>query len=166
MAKEESTKKRARIQLMDLVVLVLLVLCVVSLMIRSGKWRIFSENVELDEYRIRFSVSDILASSVDAFVIGDTFTLVSYHDVMGTLENIESVTPAVVYVENGRQEILRVSYPEGTRVDLIGTLEATGTMGEGGFLLGGTLSLSPGVEYRVQSEHLDVVCKIIDIVKR
>lgn len=165
MAKRKGAKNRFHIQLMDLVVLVFIFLCVVGLMVRAGMLGIFTEKVELDRYRVRFSVSNIAATSVDAFVLGDTFTLVAYHQALGTLSEIESVTPAVVYVENEQHEIVRAEYPEGTRVDLYGVVETKGAVGECGFLLGGTLSVSPGVEYRVQSEHLDMVLKIIDIEK-
>ncbi len=166
MKQREDSKKRLRIQFMDLFVLAFIVLCLIGLMVRAGTLGIFKEKVELDEYRVRFCASNIAATSVDAFVIGDTFTLVSYHEALGIFTEIESVTPAVVYVEDDQNKIIRAEYPEGTRVDLYGIVETKGTVGEGGFLLDGTLSVSPGVEYRVQTEHMDVIIKIIDIEKR
>lgn len=165
MVKRDGSGSRFRIRLMDIAVLLFVFLCVVGAMLRAGKLGIFREKVALEDYRIRFSVSGIAASSVDAFVEGDTFTLVQHRRALGTLSRVESVTPAVVYAENGRREIVRTQYPEGTRVDLVGIVMAKGTVGDRGFLLDGTLSVSPGIEYKVQSEHIDLVIKIVDIEK-
>ena len=165
MRKKDGSSVRFRIQILDIVGLLFVFLCVVGLLVRTGKLGVFSERVELENYRLRFSVTDIAATSVDAFVIGDTFTLVSYHEGLGRLVAVESVSPAAVYVENDQHEIVRAQYPEGTRVDVVGILDTKGTMGDGGFSLGGTLVISPGIEYRIQSEHLDIVLKVIDIEK-
>lgn len=155
-----------RIQLLDIVIFLFVFLCVVGLLIRAGKLGIFQERVELEEYRIRFCVSDIAATSEAAFVIGDTFRMASYYETLGTLAEVESVSPATVYVENERHEIIWAHYPEDTRVDLVGILDAKGMAGESGFLLAGGISVSPGIEYRIQSEHMDLVIQIIDIEKK
>lgn len=165
MVKRDGSEVRFRIRLLDIVVLLFVFLCIVGAMVRAGKLGIFREKAILEEYQIRFSVSNISASSVEAFIEGDTFTLLPYHQALGRLSRVESVTPAVVYTENGKREIVRTQYPEGTRVDLIGVISAQGTVGESGFLLGGILSVSPGIEYQVQSEHMDLVLKIIDVEK-
>lgn len=163
MANGRKRGNRCRIQPIDLAILVLILLCAAGLAVRAGTLGVFVEKTDLEDHRVRFLVSNIAATSAEAFMVGDTFTLASYHEVLGVLVEVESVTPAVVYVENERQEIVRAQYPEGTRVDLVGILEARGVMSEDGFLLGGTLFVSPGIEYRVQSEHMDIVLKIIDI---
>ena len=166
MKKENGSDVRFYISLVDVIILLFVLLCMIGLFIRTEKLGAFFEKEPLGEYRIRFAVSDIAATSIDAFVTGDTFTLVSYHEVLGTLVEVESVSPAVVYVESEQHEIIRTQYPEETRVDVIGVLDAKGSMGESGFSLGGSIGISPGIEYRIQSEHVDVVLKIIDIEQK
>ena len=150
---------------MDAVIVLFVVFCVIGIVLRVGVIGFSGKEAPLDRYQIRFSVSDIAATSEKAMVAGDTLRLVRQGQVLGTLIGLESVSSAKVYVEKYNGEIALAEYPAGTRIDVVGVILAEGTAEEKGFLLGGTFLLSPGVEYQVQSEHMDLVLKILDIQK-
>lgn len=147
----------------DFWIVFLVFLCVIGTVIRVGFLR---DTAEPEAYEIRFIVSDIAATSEQAFVVGDTFRSTSYGGEMGILLAVESVSPTMACMETPTHEIVRVPYPEDTRIDVIGLLSCMGTMGENGFLLGGNFLLSSGVSYKVQSEHMDVTIKILEIEKK
>ncbi len=152
--------------LMDVIIILLVLLCIGGIVVRVGGFGLSEKSQPLDMYEIRFSVSDIAATSESAFVIGDTFTLVDYDVVLGTFTGVESVTPAKVYIYSEQGRVVHAQYPDGTRIDVIGTVTADGLSGGSGFLLGGNVQLSPGISYRVQSEHMDFTLNILEIVKK
>ncbi len=154
-----------RFNLMDVMIILLVLLCVAGVVIRAGGFTMHKSR-PLDAYEIRFAVSNIAATSEAALVTGDTFTLVDHDMELGTFTGIESVKPAVVYMNSEQGRVVPAEYPENTRIDVIGTVAVDGISEGGGFLLGGTLQLTPGVSYRVQSEHMDFVIEILDIEKK
>ena len=158
---KDQKRSPIRIHPMDVAIVVLALLLAVGLALRVARLDGFQKKEELEVFKVRFSVSNIAASSVSALAEGDTLTLTAYGQILGALSHVESVTPAVVYLENERREIVRAQYPEGTRVDVVGVVTVRGAVGESGFLLNGAVSLSPGIEYQVQSEHMDFQLKIL-----
>ncbi len=162
----KNEKKEHRFNMMDGIVLLFVLICILGLILRiwvNGK---DGDPSALNEFEVYFSASSILATSESAFVAGDTVWLSDHGRELGTLSDLVSVTPTVVYMENDQGEMVKVTYPEGTRIDVIGVISAQGNMGESGFLLGGTLRLSPGISYVARTEHLDITIKILEICEK
>ncbi len=161
----KTNQQSDRFNLMDVVIILLVLLCIAGIVIRAGGFTMHKSR-PLDPYEIRFSVSNIAAGSEAALVVGDTFRLVDHDMELGTFTGMESVTPAVVYMYSEQGRMVPAEYPENTRIDVIGTVAVDGISEGSGFLLGGTLQLSPGASYRIQSEHMDFVIQILDIEKK
>ena len=151
------------LNLIDYVVLLLAVICLVGAVLRIGQTKWLVGNSGLEACEIRFSITDIAYTSAEALVVGDTVTLYEGQTVLGTLKSIDSVVPSTLYVKDADGNILRVNYPEDTRIDVTGTILSHGKTSEKGFLLGGTIHIAPGRSYRVQSEHMDFTLSILDI---
>ncbi len=165
MAKMDSKKKGngLGLNLIDFVVILLILICVASAVIRVRQIDLFNKNSDLEEYEIYFSVTDIAYLSEDALVIGDTVTLCENEAVLGKLQSIDSVLPSTMYVKDSDGNVLSVNYPESTRIDVTGTVLSLGQMTENGYFLGGTIYIAPGRSYQVQSEHMNFTLEILDI---
>ena len=74
--------------------------------------------------------------------------------------------PAMFETQYKDGKSIAVSYPEASRIDVKGAIASRGKMGDNGYLVGGTTYIAPGSELLVQSEHMDFVLKITDIVKK
>ena len=138
------------------------VFCVASTALKKHGFGI-AETQSLDEYLISFAVTDISANSEKYFVQGDTVT--SGGLVLGTIIQNVSVTPTSVYVTNGSKSV-SVSYPESTRIDLHGTILSYGVNNGDGYMLGGYRHIAPGESLFISSEHIDVLIKVTEIVKK
>ncbi|MBQ7380500.1 MAG: DUF4330 family protein [Clostridia bacterium] len=165
MAKIYSKKNGSGIglNLIDFVVILLVLICLASAIIRIRRVDLFNQGDDLEQHEIYFSVTDISYTSEDALVIGDTFTLSDNKTVLGTLQSVDSVLPSTLYVSDIDGNVLSVNYPESTRIDVTGTVLSLGKMTDSGYLLGGTTYIAPGRAYTVQSEHMDFTLKILDI---
>lgn len=160
------TKKmgsRARWNLIDLIVILLVFICLLGAIIRVGGKDWFVGGSDLREHEIYFSVTDIAYTSEDALVIGDTVTLCDSGAVLGELKSIDSILPSTLYVKDADGNVLSVNYPESIRIDVTGTVSSRGRKTDNGYLLGGTAYLAPGKAYRVQTEHMDFTMNILDI---
>ena len=162
---ENVSKKKLNV--IDVLILLVIVTCVVGLVVRFGNFGFSSSSEDLDDYEISFLVSNIAYDSQYYFSQGDTVTLVDKGVVLGKLDGLVKPTPAVFSAQEKNGMPITVSYPtESSRIDVKGTIASKGVMGENGYLLGGTTYIAPGAEYKVQSEHMDFVLTITDIVKK
>ena len=91
---------RARWNLVDLIVILLVFICLLGAIIRVGGKDWFVGGSDLREYEIYFSVTDIAYTSEDALVIGDTVTLCDSGAVLGELKSIDSILPSTLYVKD------------------------------------------------------------------
>lgn len=160
---EKGKKSRGGLKVMDYIVLLIVLICIVGAVIRIRQIDWFGEDEALSEYEIFFSVSNIAYTSEDAFVIGDTVTLAENGLILGRLKSVDSILPAVGYAADADGNVISISYPESTRIDVSGTILSMGLMNDGGYLLGGTDSIAPGKTYTVRTEHLDVTLTIMGI---
>ena len=154
---------RARWNLIDLIVILLVFICLLGAIIRVGGKDWFVGGSDLREHEIYFSVTDIAYTSEDALVIGDTVTLCDSGAALGELKSIDSILPSTLYVKDADGNVLSVNYPESIRIDVTGTVSSRGRKTDNGYLLGGTAYLAPGKAYRVQTEHMDFTMNILDI---
>ena len=136
--------------------------CIVTTVLKSHGFGVAGEE-SLDEYIISFTVTDISANSEKYFVQGDTVT--SGGLALGTLYQAVRGSPTNVYATNAGISVA-VSYPENTRVDLRGTILSHGKNDGGGYMLGGYRHIAPGEAFFVSTEHIDVLIKVTEIVKK
>ena len=162
---ERKNSSAKRLNVIDVLIIIGVVLCVVGIVIRFGGFSFVSPSKDLDQFELRFSVKNLSYTSEDAFVKGDTVTAVDSGVVLGKLMDVDWM-PAEFYALDKSGNPIVVSYPESTKIDVTGTILSEGVMGENGYLLGGVSYVAPGAEYAVQTEHMDFVLKIIDIAEK
>ena len=162
----EAARAKKRLNVIDVLILIILIVCIAGLVVRFGNFGGTSSSKELGTYDIYFAVSDIAYTSEDAFVQGDTVTLADSGVVLGEFAGIETILPAEFFARDKSGNLIVVNYPESTRIDVTGRIVSHGVMSENGYLVAGTTYVAPGTAYTVQSEHMDFVLKITNIVKK
>lgn len=162
---EFSGKFRIRFNAIDILILLIVLACVVGLAIRFGTVKEYSADENLKLYSVYFTVSNISYTSEDAFVAGDTVTLTEGKTILGTFVGLESILPAEFLARDSEGNLILVSYPETTRIDVSGKIAARGIMTDNGFLANGTTYVAAGKAYAAQTEHMDFVLKITNIVE-
>ena len=155
-----------RINVIDVLILLIVIACVAGLGVRFGNVGGLSSSDNLEAYDVYFSVSNIAYTSEDAFVQGDTVTLADSGVILGEFAGLETILPAEFFARDKSGNLIVVNYPESTRIDVTGRIVSQGLMSDNGYLVGGTTYVAPGTEYSVQSEHMDFVLKITNIVKK
>ena len=162
----EVTKSKLRINVVDVIILIAVLAAIVGMVIRFGNTGGLSGSEDLKTYEIYFTVKDIAYTSEDAFVAGDTVTLVDSGVVLGEFVGLESIMPAEFFARDQSGNLIVASYPELTRIDVTGHILSRGIMGENGYLAEGTTHVAAGVAYSVQSEHMDFVLEITNIIEK
>ena len=162
---ENATNKK-RMNVIDGVILIVVLACIVGLVVRFTNTRSRADNDNLKSYDVYFSVTDIAYTYEDAFVVGDTFTLADSGVRLGEFVGLESILPAEFFARDKNGNLIIVNYPEATKINVTGKLLSYGMMTENGYLAEGTTYIASGTSYRVQSEHLDVVLKITNVVEK
>ena len=161
-----NTEMKLRFNVIDVLILLIALACVIGLILRFGNVGGLSGTENLKSYDVYFSVSNIAYTSEDAFVQGDTVRLVESGAVLGEFAGLESILPAEFFARDENGNLIAVNYPESTRIDVTGRIVSLGVMGENGDWLNGTTYIAAGTEYAVQSEHMDFVLKITNIVEK
>ena len=154
----ENNKKR--FGALDWVILIVLLLCAAVFALRLGYKDQISGDELMSKYAISFSITDVRHTTVDAFVKGDKVYVATDDTYIGIFDRIDSNNPAAYYVENSDT---KVYYPQGTRVDLMGTLISEGVMNDDGFFAGGSYFLAPGKKLTIYTGHVFVDIVLTDI---
>ena len=162
----DTPKTRFRFNVIDALILLVALAFVIGLAFRIGNIRSLSSTEGLQSYDVYFSVTNLASTTEDYLDVGDSLVLADNRMVLGTLSKIDPATPSVFYSHGGEGEIVEVSYPSDTRIDLTGVILSHGVMSERGYLLNGTTYIAPGMSYTVQSERVDFVLTITKIVER
>lgn len=158
--------KKPQFNIIDVFILLFVLACFVGIVLKVGNFGVFKNNDDLDEYRIYFSVSDIANTSGKYFAVGDSVTVLGKNTVVGKLESITSIEPTKVYVKSAEGNIISVSYPADTRIDVKGTVVSKGIMDGMGYMLGGVMHVASGESYYVSTERLNFLLTVTDIVKK
>ncbi len=163
---EKKLKKAHHFNVLDAIIVVLVLACVVGIIIRYNLIDGLLKEANLSEYEITFSVADVRYTTANAFVEGDTFYIDDKDIFMGYFEKLDSISPAVMYVNDAEGNVMVVNYPESTRIDLTGRISCEGRFENNRFLLNGTYYIAPGKTLDVRSEHLDIQITVSKITAK
>lgn len=164
-------KQKKKLNAIDwfLILAVLLILAGAAFRLAVGSdGSALSGAVGMEDYVVSFKISNIRNSSSEYLQEGDVFYVEETEQVFGTILGNVSITPARFFLEDASGNFVEAYAPENgdaTRVDVTGTMQVSGYMAEGGFLLGGTTSLAINKTVLLRSSYLSVVITITDIVK-
>lgn len=161
--KTVTPSRRVRFNLIDLVLIIAVLACLTGVYLRYNVSEQFGVNHELSTFVLSFEIKNIRYTSADAFPEGDSFYLNKQDKLLGTVLAIDSTSPTEVVYTDDKGNYKTAYYPEDTRIDLTGRLQATGIMTDSGFLLDGNTFLAPGQTYAVQTPRIDVSVTITAI---
>lgn len=159
---ENNTRKK-HLGVLDWVIVIVLLLCVVVFALRYTYRAEISGGDVTQEYAISFMVSDVRHTTADAFVKGDKVFVQTDDTCIGVFERLESNNPAAYYADDPGAGIVKVYYPEATRVDLTGTIISQGFMNDDGYFANGSYYLAPGKKFGIYTGHVYVDIVITNI---
>lgn len=175
--KTEFSLPKMRFNILDAVILLLIVLCIVGFCFRYTITDSLGLGEELQDYRVRFEVTDERFILPDLLFKGETLY---YADgtVAGTLmgvseySNVNSlvagndtllVTPATTYVNDGGN-IIRAEYPDGSMINAEGAFKCQGGYGDKGyFLLGGEKYIAVGQTLTLYTDTVKLTVTVTQI---
>ena len=167
---EEKKKSGFRINILDIVLILLVILCVVGVWQRSNIQKIFATGEELDSYTVTFEVRKLRSTAADlltadtALYIEDNGMRVS----LGMLSESPSVSAAVEYMYDKDGNIVEAVYPEDDYeylLDVTGKLSCRGIVQDGNFLLEGKTYLAVNQTVMAYTEKADFEIRIVNIEK-
>ncbi len=151
-------KKRGNV--LDILILLLLVAAIVAIGYRYYMQSGQSKSAQISDAEISFEIRDAIFSLPSYMQVGD----VVYREdgtPLGTLRDNDTVdentalyvSAASVLTTDEDGNYIRITYPDSSRVDCIGTISCRGTFEEdGSFLLDGTTHVTPGSAIRLHTE--------------
>ena len=155
-------KKKFRINILDVLIIVLVALCIVGAFLRF-----YAENnddkLESQKAIVSFLIQDIQSESQYAFNTGDPVYCYEFLCDLGTLVGDIEVSDAVFYDALESAEIKSSTSP-GLRVDIRGKLEVEGTWTDAsGFSVNGTKYIAPNMGLYVAFPNIKTMILITDI---
>lgn len=150
----EKTTRIKKPNALDIVILIVLIFCVLSFALRLREQSEIADSSLSGKYEVSFLVSNVRYTTADAFVSGDAVYVATDDAYIGTFDRIDSNSPAVHYAPDPDVGAVKVYYPEGTRVDITGTIISEGVMNEDGFFAGGSYFLAPGKKMTLYTGHV------------
>ncbi len=158
-------KKKIGFNALDLVIIIVLALCIATVAIRFVRTSDMEQSGETSKYRLTFLVSNVSDASRDAIVSGDSVFSQINDAYIGKIEGIDTVSPAFEFIDNGKGGFEKVYYPDGTKIDITGTIIAEGAKNDDGFFASGNFFLSPGRSFDIYTGHIQVTILITGITE-
>lgn len=158
-----TNKKKIGFNALDMVIVVVLVLCVAMIGFRFIRSSDLAAETQTGKYRVTFLISNVSDGTRDALVAGDSVFSLLNDAYIGKLEGIDTISPAFEFLDNGKGSFEKVYYPDGTKVDITGTIIAEGAVNDDGFFASGSFFLSPGRTLEIYTGHIQVTILITGI---
>lgn len=173
--RKESTKKY-RFNIMDVIVILLVLLCIVSIVLRSVS---IKESYKPKEYLVYFEIDDIKNSSYAFFEghSGENVRIKDSGELLGTLGSEFTRGVAIhTYTENKDENIADKQYyhPEASedisfsyeRCSISGYIVVSGEMTRDGLLINDKTLLLPEQVLNIVTEHIETTIKIVSIEQK
>ena len=167
---EEKKKGGFRINILDIVLILLVILCIVGVWQRSNIQKIFTSGEELDSYTVTFEIRKLRSTAADLLTVNtalyteDNGMRIS----LGNLSESPSVSAAVEYMYDESGNIVEAVYPEDDYeylLDVTGKLSCRGITQDGSFLLEGKTYLAVNQTIVAYTEKADFEIRIVGIEK-
>ena len=172
----KETTKKFRINIMDILVILLILVCIGSIVFRAIDTK---DSFPTKEYVVRFVVEDIKSSSYSCFDGhgGEMVRLANDGTVLGYLGSSFSQGGAVhtyTVEKDDKKETNQANYPMFTTNDLYshqrcsinGEIVVKGNMGKNGVFVNGEHYLAPNMLVEIQTENIKTFIKIIDVEEK
>lgn len=167
---EEKKTSRFRINMLDVVLLLLAILCAVGIWQRNNIRALFASGEELDSYTVSFEIRKLRSATVELLPKGTALYTDDGEDrvPLGTIADHLSVSAAFEYLPNDKGEPVKSVYPEDEYENLLdanGKLTCRGIERNGRFLVDGELYLAVNQTIYAMSEDVDLEIRITAIRK-
>ena len=151
MSPNDKISKKPHFNIIDLLIVIMVVAIAAAVIVRYDIADKIGKASSEDHVRITLLIRSIREEACNAVSEGDSFIWNQSENLVGEIIRKE-VTPAVVYSERNDGAIVK-NYSE-LAYDLKCTVDASGSMTEKGFMLGGTNYLAPGITITVHNESV------------
>lgn len=160
-----------RFGVLDAVIILLVVAAICGIYFRYNIMDAISQKKNIKDYTVEFAIENINSTTTRYIQENDEVRFASNGEVLGSFiknansmsDSILSITPASkMFTEQGK--VIKVYYPEDTRVDVKGWLRCKGTYSENGiFLVNGSVAVSSGELITVNTDEVTVTLRIVSI---
>ncbi len=157
------TKRPRKLGALDWIIIIALIVSAVCFMLRYRKKAEIQETAVSGKYEITFAVDNVRSTTADAFISGDSVYVATDDHCIGTFDRLTSNNPAAYYADDMKGGLIKVYYPEGTRIDLTGTILSEGVMNDDGYFVGGSYFLAPGKKITIYTGHVFLEITITNI---
>ena len=154
----EDLKKgaRSRLNVLDVVLILLLAFCIVGVWQRDNLKKIFDAEVEATAYRVTFEIKALPLSMAESLVTETALYLEEDGELvrLGVLDSTPTKTPTVAYTVDEEGKTVLVTYPtegEYARFDLRATFSCSGVLRESS-LVCDTVTLTVGQTLQMHTE--------------
>lgn len=170
--RKENVKKH-RINFIDIVVILLVVICVSSVVARAVVVGMTKDEYEIQEYQVYFEIGDIKQSSYSYFIEGDTVRLKSSNQILGVFgSDFRCIPLSEAYnvsedeEENDSSNSTNNFIYTNERCSVSGNIVVQGIFINDTFLINGTIPLAVGDTREIITEHVQVNIKITNIIEK
>ena len=159
-AKNVAAPARKRGNVLDLLILLILIACILGIGYRYYTLSGQSQARSFTDATVSFEIKGAIFTLPTYVQPGDEIRLEN-GNVLGTVRDNNTaddatalyVSAASVITTDEDGNYIRISYPDSSRVDCLGSMSCRGIFEEdGSFLLDGVTYLTPGSAYRVHTE--------------
>lgn len=166
--KIKEKRKAPRFGVMDVVILLLVVVSVAGVYFRYNILDLISSTKKLQSYTVSYSIENMRSTTTECMDVGDKVYFSDDGELFGSFisgsENTGlflSRTPTTKTFVNSGGEIVKILYPNETRIDVQGRLLCEGRYSDdGSFLVNGTRYISEGQLVEINTERVTVTLRV------
>ncbi len=159
MSENIKKKKKTRFSGIDFLIVLIIILCLGSIAVRHGLIDKFRSGSNLVPAEISFSVKGVSPETADTVVSGGKLYLESGK----TAGEIKSASKSSAMVLSEKSDGSLISVTDDTMRDIKGTLSASGTFTESGFMLNGNLYIAAGKTITLKTGNSEITVLITGV---
>lgn len=157
---QTTEKKRARFNIIDVLILVIVAILIVSTVLRNRASDTLPEPTALTSVEIKILIEDFSEELVNGIVLGRTVYFENSGDSLGTMKSADFQKTKLLYLADDGATVTAES---NRTYDVRCVISAEGILSSKGFLLDGTTYLAPGQVLTLKTTELTVSALITDI---
>jgi len=160
---ENNTKKKFRFNLIDFLIVIAIIAVIVVIAFRSGIVKDFTSTAKGKTIVYEIKVGDVQEESFDYIDVGDKIYNNETDACVGTVTE-KRKEPSEIYVVTSNGEIVKTVQPG--RADIYLTVEAKGTVDDGGCKVDGKFFVASGKQFSCYTDDLYFNVEIRDAFEK
>ena len=149
-----------KLSIIDMLIILILAVLLIGIFVRSFVLETTATNTPDITFHYKAKISSVSDRIVDEFQVGDAIYNDASGEFYGTIVDVE-VTDAVVWVANSEGQQVQTTYPD--KSDVYITVEATGIVSDGRYLISRANEIEPNYQCYMYSKYIRFFFSIMEI---